>query len=187
MISRVSHDLTPWGRRGRIMRLKANQPCGVRTPLAPVARNDSLRDGPRRMMPTFELLEHTADIGFEARADTPADLFQEAAGAFLFIAVDTAAVLDREGWRVEVAGDDYPSLLVNFLQELLYLVDTGTFVPCACEIEAIEPTRLVAGLRGEARLAARHPWKLMVKAVTYHGLEVTERGGRWLARVFLDV
>jgi len=44
-----------------------------------------------------------------------------------------------------------------------------------------------AVLVGEPRSAARHRWSLIVKAVTYHGLEVREHDGAWTARVFLDI
>ena len=135
----------------------------------------------------FEVLEHTADVGFSAEAPTPALLFETAALALFEIAADTAAAEARTSLPVEVTGEDYPSLLVNFLSELLYLFDTGRFVPAQVRVEAVSPTAISARLSGQARDPARHPWKLIVKAVTYHGLEVVDRGDRWTARVFLDV
>jgi SHS2 domain-containing protein len=135
----------------------------------------------------FEVLEHTADIGFHATAETLPALFRQAARAFFFIAIDDTRLTGRDVHVIEVDGSDYESLLVNFLQELLYLFDSGRWAPCDCEIDTLEPTRLRARVRGEVRAPERHPWKLIVKAVTYHGLEVVEREGTWHARVFLDV
>jgi SHS2 domain-containing protein len=135
----------------------------------------------------FAVLEHTADIGFMAEAETPALLFETAALAMLDIAADTRAVEARAQLAIDVAGEDFGALLVNFLSELLYLFDTGRFVPLRLRVEAISPTAVTARLTGESRDPARHPWKLIVKAVTYHGLEVADRGDGWTARVFLDV
>jgi len=42
-------------------------------------------------------------------------------------------------------------------------------------------------MRGERFDAARHPLKVQVKAVTYHGLEVARDEGGWRARVIFDI
>lgn len=135
----------------------------------------------------FEILEHTADVGFRARGATAAELFQHAADAFLFIACDRAETRERETLPLTVDGDDLPSLLVNFLEEILYLFDAGRFAASRVSVDEVTGTLVRARLHGEARDPARHPWKLIVKAMTYHGLEVGEHGGRWEARVFVDV
>jgi SHS2 domain-containing protein len=60
-------------------------------------------------------------------------------------------------------------------------------VPAHVAVDRLGPEKLDARLIGEPRDPARHPWRLIVKAVTYHGLEVTSYGGTWRARVFLDI
>jgi SHS2 domain-containing protein len=135
----------------------------------------------------FEILEHTADVGFVAEAPGLERLFEAAAQALIEIAIEREAIARRDALRIEVTGDDLPSLLVNFLEEMLYLFDTARFTPAEARVETISPTRLQVDLLGEVRDPVRHRWKLIVKGVTYHGLEVQERDGRWSARVFLDV
>ena len=137
--------------------------------------------------PSFEILEHTADVGFRARGATAAELFEHAADAFLTIAADRHRVVAREALEITVDGDDLPSLLVNFLEELLYLFDAGRFVPVRVQVLEITGNAVRARLSGEPRDPARHPWRLIVKAATYHGIEVGEHAGHWEARVFLDV
>ena len=139
------------------------------------------------MADDFTVLEHTADIGLEARGESAKDVFRGAARALLFIAVEDSGIDERDTCRIDVSGDDYPSLLVNFLEEVLYLFDASRFAARDCAVDVLEPTRVVARLIGEPRDPARHPWKLIVKAVTYHGLHVTEDAGGWSARVFLDI
>jgi SHS2 domain-containing protein len=135
----------------------------------------------------FTILEHTADVGFEARGDTAAGLFEQAVAALVSIAVDDTNLTTGARWPIAVTGPDYASLLVNFLEEVLYLFDTGHFAARSCEVTQIDETHVSAALVGEPRQLGRHPWKLIVKAVTYHDLEVTERDGTWVGRVFLDV
>ncbi len=135
----------------------------------------------------FTILEHTADVGFEARGETAAAMFEQAAAALLSIAVDDRDLGGSARWSLAVRAPDYPSLLVNFLEEILYLFDTGRFAPRSCEVTDLDSTSVAATLVGEPRDPRRHPWRLIVKAVTYHGLEVTEHDGTWVGRVFLDV
>jgi SHS2 domain-containing protein len=139
------------------------------------------------MTRSFDILEHTADIGFHAEADTLAELFEEAAHAMLEIAADRSAVCVAATRQIDVTGPNLADLLVNFLSELLYLLDADRFVPVTVAIESVTSTAVRARLAGEPRDPARHPWRLIVKAVTYHGLDVSVHDGRWHATVFLDV
>lgn len=139
------------------------------------------------MAMNFEVLEHTADVGFRAWGAEPAELFVNAARAMMAIAAEDGPVSETDQRSIDIDGEDYPSLLVNWLSELLYLFDADEFVAGSIEVETIAPARIRAWLRGETRDPARHRWKLIVKAVTYHGLEVKNTGERWEARVFLDI
>lgn len=139
------------------------------------------------MPDSYEILEHTADIGFRAWGETPGELFENSAQAMMAIAAETDRVEASSERAVEVSGEDYESLLVNWLSEVLYFFDSGEFVAARYRVKEITPTKLRARLQGEPRQPARHPWKLIVKAVTYHEIEVAERKGRWECRVFLDI
>jgi SHS2 domain-containing protein len=135
----------------------------------------------------FEIVEHTADVGFRAWGPAAADLFAGSAQALMTIAADTSAIAGSAQYPVEAAGHDYESLMVNWLEEILYLFDTGQFAPREFVVDQIAPHLIRATLIGEPRNPARHPWKLIVKAITYHQIEVVQRHGRWEATVFVDV
>ena len=130
----------------------------------------------------FEILEHTADVGFRAWGATAAELFENA-GVALMSFTDRGAA-ERVERVVELDAEDYESLMVAWLNEVLFLFDAGQLDPAAFYVDEIAPPRLRAHLRGEAR---RGQWKLMVKAVTYHQIEVAQRNERWEATVYLDV
>jgi len=136
---------------------------------------------------SYEVLEHTADIGFRAWGTTPSDLFGNGARAMMAIAADPETLSGEEEKQLEVQGVDYPDLMVNWLSEVLYFFDTDQFAARNFRIDDIASDRLRATLIGEPRDPERHSWELIVKAVTYHQLKVHQKNGRWEAEVFLDI
>jgi SHS2 domain-containing protein len=127
-----------------------------------------------------EWREHTADLELFVRAATPEEVFGEAADAFGRL-VERTAEGEAAQRRVAVEGRDYASLLVGFLDELIYLADTDSFVPDKTRTELAQ-----GGLSAmlEGRVTEIQP---IVKAATYHQLEFRERDGAWEARIVLDV
>ncbi len=135
----------------------------------------------------FEILEHTADIGFRAWGASAAELFQNAALAMMAIAAESDSIDEREELPVELKAEDYESLMVDWLSEVLYLFDASRFAARRFVVDEISPNGLRARLLGEPRDPRRHPWELIIKAVTYHQLKVVETNGRWETEVYLDI
>src|SRR5829696_3230371 len=75
----------------------------------------------------FEVLEHPADIGFRAFAATLPELYAAAALAMLSIAGDPEAAQPREERRIVVESGDRESLMVDWLNEVLYWYDGKLF------------------------------------------------------------
>ena len=138
-------------------------------------------------LPPFEILEHTADIGVRARGASLAALFENAAAGLLDVAFDPQAVAGRETRALAAEAADRESLLVNWLQEVVWLVDGEGWLPRVVEVREISATRVAGVARGEPRDPSRHPMRVIVKAVTYHLLSVREEKGAWVAEVYLDI
>ncbi|MDR7518384.1 MAG: archease [Armatimonadota bacterium] len=138
-------------------------------------------------MGEYEVIDHTADVGITVRATSLHDLFETAAeGMFSFI-VDPTSVENRAWLERRVEADDLPGLLVAWLNDLLNVLSAESFVPKVFVVDEVGEGRLRATLHGEPTDPARHRFRLDVKAATYHGLEVSETDGRWMARVIFDV
>ncbi len=137
--------------------------------------------------PPFEILEHTADVGLRAFGGTLAALFENAAAGLLEIALDRATVFEREMRPVRAEATDREALLVNWLQEILWLVDGERWLPRRVSVAEISQTRVAGAAHGEPRDATRHLLRIIVKAITYHQLSVREQNGIWVAEVFLDI
>ncbi|KHG65406.1 phosphoribosylformylglycinamidine synthase [Thermus sp. 2.9] len=135
------------------------------------------------------LLDHTADIGFEVEAESLEGLFQAALKGLLAVMFQNPPEGGKKGRRLTLWAEDLDTLLVRYLNELIYLIQTKGFVPGKAKVSIREEEggyRLEAHLRGEPFQEA-FGFQGEVKSTTFHGLYVGQEGGRWRARVILDV
>jgi SHS2 domain-containing protein len=135
----------------------------------------------------FEILEHTADIGFRARARTLPELMETAALALESIALETSTIEPSHEYPLEATGEDAEALLVNWLSEVLYWIDGEQLAFHHFTVREITAGRVAGCGVGERRDPERHPAKLIVKAVTYHQLRLAETPQGWEAEVYLDI
>jgi SHS2 domain-containing protein len=138
-------------------------------------------------MRPFRILEHTADIGFEAFGSTREEVFSNAARALINIIVDLKSIAPRDEVAIEVRASDPPNLLVNWLSEILYLYDAEGWLFSDFEMRSLTDNSLSALARGEKFDPARHPTKLLVKAITYHQLALEKTPQGWRAQVYVDI
>lgn len=136
-------------------------------------------------------LDHTADLAVELEAASLPELFVAALEAFTDAIVELRQVRPREGRRLVAEAADRELLLVSWLEEALYAfeVDGLLFRTATVEILPREGggLRLEAEARGEPYDPRRHPLKVLIKGITYHGLEVLRRDGGWTGRLIFDI
>ena len=136
----------------------------------------------------FRILDHIADVGFECTGKTLEALFANAAKALVHFFVDLETIKAREELKIEVTGEDKESLLVNWLSEILFLIDSDNWLLSDFRVSIRGTNSLSATVRGEKWNRSRHVPKLLVKAVTYHLLEISKvSGAGWQSRVFVDI
>lgn len=138
-------------------------------------------------MRSFETFDHTADIGLVIRGRTLEALFANAAEALVDLTIDPAGLREEIRITATASAADREGLLVAWLNELLYLLDTQRFLPRRCRITELSETTLAAELVGDTVDPSRHAVRRMVKAATYHGLSLAQVNGLWEARVVLDL
>jgi SHS2 domain-containing protein len=132
----------------------------------------------------YKILDHEADIGFQAFGHTEEELFQNAACALFSLITDLRAIHPATERRIEVP-DNNESLIV-FLNELLYLWDVEGFIPKAITIER-DSANIKAILRGEIFDERRHAVVGAVKAVTYHKFSVRKEQEMLTATFIVDI
>jgi SHS2 domain-containing protein len=129
--------------------------------------------------------DHTSEVELTLEADTLPELFAEAARALAVLLLGPDAVRPPSGppLRVSVRSPDLPSLLVDWLNELIYRTEIDHAVFTAVDVVRLAEGEIVADLRGlpEPELAGE------VKAATLHQAYLRSDGPGFVGHVVLDV
>jgi SHS2 domain-containing protein len=116
-----------------------------------------------------------------------AEVFEGCALGMMSLMVDLSTVEPAERVELEAAGRDRASLLISWLAEILFRVETEWRLFRDFHIGELTENRVAGWGMGETLDPERHRLELEVKAPTYHMLELEESQGRWTARVIFDV
>ena len=135
----------------------------------------------------YELLEHTADIAVLVKADSLKKLFINSAAAMFEII--SAPVYDKLSSplcaQVEESGGNFEELLVNWLNQLLFLSASREIIFRDFKITELSERTLKAEASGLPMSACEV--HIEVKAATYHELKVSNNEDEWQAKIIFDV
>jgi SHS2 domain-containing protein len=136
-------------------------------------------------MKKFEILEHKADLKIRVFGKTKEELFENAmVGMFEAARYKPTKQPTTEQITTKIKSVDSPSLLVDFLSEILYLAETKKLVFEKVEFKKFTENEIEAILIGK-------PLKRIgvhIKGVTYHDLDIhQEKDGTWQATVLFDI
>lgn len=133
----------------------------------------------------YEELEHTAEVGVRVHAPGPEALYACAARAmFSLLNVEPDTQPRAASHRLVVESSDAESLMVDWLDELLFLHETTGTIVTECDVNRWSPDRLEASITCNPPL---EPPSTHIKAVTYHQLSVVDTGDGWQAEVYFDI
>lgn len=132
----------------------------------------------------FEEIEHTADVALRVHGRDLKELLQNAAmGMTHLICEETFLSDDYDEQPVEIMADDAEGLLVEWLSELVFLIEVKSFIFQRADIQAISETYFKAQVYGKI---ARE-LKVHIKAVTYHNLKIEKTENGLEATVVFDI
>lgn len=132
----------------------------------------------------YKHLEHPADIYIEVYGRNLEEIFRNAALALYDQICEIDKIENNEIKKISIEAAEYEDLLVNFLNEILYLFDSEGFVASSVEVRLTDKT-LIAILSGEKYRREKHGVKHEIKATTYHGLVINPSEG--YARILFDI
>lgn len=132
----------------------------------------------------YRLLDHTADVQIQAYGATVDEIFQNSALALFEQIADLSKVRAKGEERISLEAASLDELLVDFLNELVFLHSTMNFLFSEFEVK-VDGLSLEASAKGERIDRRRHRLRNDVKAVTYHMLEFNTREG--YAKFIIDV
>lgn len=130
----------------------------------------------------FEEIPHTADWSLRVWAMDLPVLFIEAARGMVAIAGTRLAAGPRTSRTIVSIAPDHESLLVSFLSELLYIGEQEKLAFDEFKIK-IEAERLSAEVVGAPILSIDK----IIKAVTYHNLQIRQTSKGYEVEIVFDV
>jgi len=137
----------------------------------------------------YRFLEHTADAKFQAYGATLEEVFANAALATVTLMWDWKKIEKKIVRNVKVEGKDLKQLLVSFLEEILYLLDSRNFLTSAAENVRVEQDGsryvLKALFKGDI-YSDKYEIYGDVKAITYNEMKIEDRNG-FIVQVVVDM
>jgi len=135
----------------------------------------------------FKLLDHTADIGIRATADTLEELVRAAGEALYEIIGRLEATGDRRRIQLAFSADEPALLLRDYLAELLVLVERDGTIVTEVEVPVFDEDRLEAIAEVAAVDHERCAYHREVKAITYHELDLHRTDNGYEATLIVDI
>ena len=136
-------------------------------------------------LPKFKILPHTADLKIRVFGKTKEELFENAMiGMFEGARYEQKVKSQKLKVKIKIESQDLPSLLVDFLNEVLYLAETKKEIYQKVNFKKLTEKEIEAELIGKKlkRMGVQ------VKAVTYHDLDILQRKDKtWEATVLFDI
>jgi len=135
---------------------------------------------------SYEVIDHTADIGIVAYGRDLRALFSNAAAGMLSLMIKTDATGHGVKRTISLKAEDNETLLIEWLNELLYIIYTERQVLYKFDI-VVDKGRLTAKCAGQRLEPESHRFIREIKAATYHDLEIVNQGGEYSARIIFDI
>jgi len=130
----------------------------------------------------WEEIEHTADLALHLWATDLPDLFATAARGMLSLFVEVDDAVPVETVDLTLTALDVETLLIDWLNELLYFIEVQGIAFTAFEFATFTPTALTATLRGgPVRVYTGY-----VKAATFHDLRVVATPAGYETEIVFD-
>lgn len=140
-------------------------------------------------MKKYIYLPHTADAKFQAYGKSLEEAFANAAYAMTDVITDHKKISNVIKKKLHVTSEDEKSLLYDFLEQFLILLDTEKFLlgkVIKITITQKKKLSLVAEISGD-----NHPeyyqTKTTIKAVTYQEMDIIKEKGKVILQVVVDV
>ena len=135
----------------------------------------------------FHFIDHTGDVGVVVFGNSLKELFINAAESLFHILTELENIQEIKSKKVSLQAYSLEELIVDWLNEFIFLFDTQSLLFRRFEIEKLNNCSLEATVWGEEYEEGRHPIKTLVKAVTFHQLEIKEENGNWKAQIIFDL
>jgi len=137
-------------------------------------------------MKRYEQIDISGDVGLTIYGKTLEGLFENAAEGLSSLITDLTSVEVSEDKAVSLSADSRERLLVQWLNELVFLLDAYNFVGTSFSV-SLKNNDLSATVSGGFFDPDINESRLLVKAATYHNLSIEKSEAGWVATVIFDI
>lgn len=135
----------------------------------------------------FEVLDISGDVGLRVCSSTIEEAFEQAGIGMFSLITDISMVEPKNETTLNITADSKESLLINYLNELIFQFDAYGYTGCKIKISDLTDSMLIAKVYGETFDPSKHTQGLLIKAATYHNLSIKKAEGVFIIDVIFDI
>lgn len=137
-------------------------------------------------MKSYRFLPHTADAKFRAYGRTLEEAFINSAYAITDVITDHTKIKQTTEKTIKVESENQESLLYDFLEQFLILLDSESFLLHEVKELKIEENKLTAKVAGDTH-PENYEIDTHIKAVTYQEMFIKKEDNQWVIQVIVDI
>ena len=141
----------------------------------------------------FRYLDHMTDAVIEAYGCTLDEAFENSACGLVNTMFDLKRVSPTQEINIQAKGYDIKSLLYDWLEKVLLTLLVDNILISVFKVKIYENINkdngyLLLGIaKGECLNPKKHHYKVEIKAITYHEMEVIQEKNKVITRFLLDL
>ena len=138
----------------------------------------------------FRYIEHVSDAMVEAYGRTLGEAFAHSARGLVNLVCNVSKVDPHKIVSIETTGFDRKSLLYNWLEKVLLVLLIDNIILAKFEVKIKrhkDKYHLFSTCKGDNFLLQKHEYKVEVKAITYHGMKISDKNGKVIIRFLVDL
>ncbi|MBU0548774.1 MAG: archease [Candidatus Omnitrophica bacterium] len=144
-------------------------------------------------MKTYEIIDHTADLGIKVYGRDLEELFINSADAMFEVILGKqkpGALFEKKEFKKFLLHKNAQSIedvFIAWMGELLYLFYTEGLIMKKADIQRLDSEAILADVSGPIFNPESYQIKTEIKAVTYHELEVQKTDKGYQAQIIFDI
>jgi SHS2 domain-containing protein len=138
----------------------------------------------------FRYLDHVTDAIIEAYGSSLDEAFENSAKGLVNTMIDLEQITPDQEYEIVAKGYDVKSLLYDWLEKVMLglLIDNMALSDFKVKISENNGNYFLKGIaKGEVLDLKKHHYKMEIKAVTYHEMEIKQTEDLITTRFLLDL
>ncbi len=125
---------------------------------------------------TFELIEHTGDVGIRYFGSTIEELFSSAITGTAYVIGDPGKNCNRTSTKIKITFSDYQDLMMQLIDRIIFFFEVDEILYGTLAGFSLNGNEASIGLEG-CRINGDFQYRYILKAPTYHKMEINPEKG----------